>query len=265
MAKVRIEIRSRKLISGLPFLVGVAVFAFARPAFAEFVVESANITRAPDPNGVTVGSEVGENDFRQIYYEYADNKVFITNSNYTNGEPETDGKSVVWMGQEGGANWHIFLYNIISEETTQLSNSSNNANPKISKGKVVWEGWADGGWQIFLYDGIRVTQLTSKGVSVNPGIDGDYVVYGTKESGVWRTVAYSLPGKKATDVTVGEGAKRPKTKDGKVFLPLPDGGEKEFPLTLDDLFLLGLVPLSASETDTPVTVKEEEIKLEFGL
>jgi len=244
LAKVKIEIKGKKLISMLPFLVGGAIFITARPTFAEFVIQNADVSQGPDSSEVTVGSEVGENDFTQIYYEYADNKVFITSSNYTNGEPETDGESIVWMGQEGGSNWQIFLYDIISGETTQLSNSSSNANPRISKGKVVWEGWADGGWQVFLYDTIRVTQLTSEGISVNPGIDGEYVVYGTKESGVWKTVAYSLLEKKTADVTVGEGAKRPKTKDGKVFLPLPEGGEKEFPLTLDDFFLLDLVPLS---------------------
>ncbi len=253
----------------LPILVSIVLFIAVRPTFAQLVGGEVG-----DLGIKEVGSEVGENGFRQIYYtDTNNNKRYITNTNYTNGEPQFAGDNIVWMGQAVGGNWRVFRYHIPSASTLELTGGINNANPKVSSdGKVVWEGWVedeDGGkWQIFFFDGVKITQLTSGDLSLNPDIEGDYIAYARRDiSGTWRSVVYSISQNKAMEVTTGTSSKKPKVRGGKILLA-GEGVEKEFPLTVEDLFLLNLVPLSATEsaalspTPTPVPDKPESVTIE---
>ena len=254
-----------------PILAAVTVFLIARPAFAQLATEQANLAQYLTANNVEVGSEAGENGFRQIYYVWQGQKHFITNSAYTNGEPDSQGEYITWMGQSASGAWQIFLYHIPTETIIQISSSQNNANSKVDKnGKVVWEGWAPdetgGKWQVFFFDGTKVIQMTFGDLSMNPDIDGDYIAYGRRDiTGTWRAVLYSISKKEAKDITVGIGAKKPKVRGNKIVLA-GTGDEEEFPLTIDDLFLLDLVPLTATTSATlsaPETVSEEEIEEEL--
>jgi hypothetical protein len=241
----------------IPLAASIALFIAVRPTFAQLAagVETFKVTQ--------VGEEVGENGFRQIYYLDKDNnKVFITNSNYTNANPVTDGENVVWMGQVGEG-WRIFLYNTLSSTTTQLTFTGIHVNPKVDKGKVVWEGQDEAGvWQVFLFDGTKIAQVTSGDMSLNPDIEGDFVVYGRKDLTGWRASLYSLKEKKEVDVTTGDLAQKPKLKGGKIILA---GGEKEeeFALTASDLFVLDLDPLSVATTSASTQATFEEVAKEL--
>lgn len=217
-----------------------------RPIFAQM----AN-SPAFDISDIQVGSEVGEGGFRQIYYEDSSGKHFITKSNYTNAEPIFSGEYIVWMGQVAGGSWQIFRYHIPTGIIIQLRGGINNANPKVSlEGKVVWEGWAEksGNWQIFFFDGTKIIQLTSGDMSINPDIEGDYISYARRDvSGTWRSVIYSISKDKAFEITTGISSKKPKIRQGKIILS-GKGYDEEFPLTIEDFFLLNLVPLSATES-----------------
>lgn len=259
MLTTKYQILTRWLI---PLMIAVIIFGIVRPAFAQLIENRINLTQYLTANNVEIGDEIGENGYRQIYYVWEGGKNFITNTYYSNGVPDTESEYITWMGQSTGGAWQIFLYHIPTGATTQLSASSNNANPKISKGKVVWEGWVDNGWQVFLFDTVKVTQLTEGDLSMNPDIDGDFVTYGRRDiTGTWRSVVYSISIKETKDITTGLGAKKPKVRGNKIILA-GTGLEEEFPLTVSDLFLLnlpGLTSTSIPSPDVPGTVTEEEI------
>ncbi|HCM51546.1 TPA: hypothetical protein DIS56_00180 [Candidatus Saccharibacteria bacterium] len=178
----------------IPLLISVIVFAIARPTLARIAGGNAGLTEFLVSNNIKIGDEIGANGFRQIYYIWQGNKNFITNTTYSNGHPDTEGEYITWMGQSLGGAWKIFLYHILTGITTQLSTSSNNANPKVSKGKVVWERWVGGGWQVFLFDGVRVLQLTEGDLSTDPNIEGDSVTYSRKNAaGDLQRKTHSIP------------------------------------------------------------------------
>jgi len=95
---------------------------------------------------------------------------------------------------------------------------------------------------------MKITQLTSGDTSVNPGIEGDYIIYARKDiTGTWRSAVYSVSKNRAVDVTTGIASKYPKVRNGKIILG-GQGSEKEFGLNADDLFILDLIPLTTTES-----------------
>ncbi len=250
----------------LPILVSVALVLILHPLINQAIAQEDSLREALVNGEVKVGTEVGNNGFMQIYYDIKGDKTYITNTNYSNSDPIIDGEYIVWTGQSTDGAWQVFLYNILSKTTIQLSSSSNNTNPKIDDGKIVWEGWVSGdlpvqsGWQIFFFDGKSVRQLTSGDLSMNPEIAGDFISYGRQDiTGTWRGVVYSISRGKAKDITTGLASQKPEIRKGKIVLR--GDGEEEFPLTAEDLFLLDLQPLS---TDQSETVTEEEVRQELS-
>lgn len=232
----------------LPVLISLGIFLMVRPVFAQLVEKNLS-----DTGDIQVSSEIGENGFRQIYYLRGGEKYFVSSREYTSGEPNQEGDYITWMGQNSGGTWQIFLYNIPTGITTQLTSSGNNANPMVDNGRVTWEGWVNDGWQVFFFDGVTVTQLTSGDPSLNPMIEGDNIIYARRDAtGQWRSVLYSISEKKAFEVSFGNSSKHPRLVNGEIFLG--EGGEK-FALTAQDLFLLDLSSLS----DEPEEVTEAEI------
>jgi|GEM_PF-2413100 len=249
----------------VPLLIALGLFAIARPLLAQTLTQEEQLSQLLAGGNVSVGSEMGKNGFRQIYFQIGTNKAFVTNSDHVNADSLIDGEQMVWISKINGS-WQIFLHDIPTNNTTQLSFSGNNVNPRIDNGNVVWEGWIDNTWQIFFFDGKSVQQLTTGDSSMNPEIEGDNIVYGRKDvSGTWRAVVYSIGSDKAQDITTGIAAKHPDLENGKIILGRvnKEGGE-EFPLTVDDLFLLDLPPLVSTPTPSPEpigpeTVTEQEI------
>ena len=245
-------------------IIASLLFVMVRPTFAQVIENQANLAQYLVANNVEVGSEVGNHGFPQIYYVWNDSKKFITDDQNTNADPDTDGEYITWMKQIRSV-WQIFLYHIPTENVVQLTNSGTNVNPRISGDKIVWEGWIDGGWQVFFFDGKSVRQLTSGDISMNPDIEGDNIVYGRKDiAGIWRAVVYSTSQDEAQDITTGVVAKHPVLENGRIILGRVNGkGGEEFPLTVEDLFLLDLAPLSTSLTPSPAptleVVTEEDI------
>jgi beta propeller repeat protein len=244
----------------IPLFVSVLIFIFGGPVLAQTLTQEQTLQQSLINGDVVVDSEIGNNGFRQVYYIFDGSKRFVTDSNYTNADPVIGGEYITWMSQINGV-WQIFLYHIPTDDTIQITLTGNNVNPKISEGRVVWEGWIDGGWQVFFFDGKSVRQLTSGDISMNPEIEGDNIIYGRKDvTETWRAVVYSISRNETQDITTGIAAKHPALENGKIILGRVGGkGGEEFPLTVDDLFLLDLVPLTVEDEIVPETVTEEEI------
>ncbi len=249
----------------IPLFVSILIFIFGGPVLAQTLTQEFSLQQALVNGDVIVGSEIGNNGFRQVYYIFDGSKRFVTDSNYTNADPVIEGEYITWMSQIDGV-WQVFLYHIPTDSTVQISLAGNNVNPRISEGRVVWEGWVNdpstgSGWQVFFFDGKSAKQLTSGDISKNPEIEGDNIIYGRKDvTETWRAVVYSISRNETQDITTGIAAKHPALENGKIILGRAGGkGGEEFPLTVDDLFLLDLVPLTVEDEIVPETVTEEEI------
>ncbi len=237
----------------IPLIISIGLFFVIRPVLAQTV---------EIPHDVTVGTVSGRDNFSQIYYEFNGVREVITDNRYTNASPVSAGEYIVWVSQINGL-WQVFLYDLTAKITTQLTFVGNNVNSKVEgKGRVVWEGWDGATWQIFFFDGSSTRQLTTGDTSLNPDINGDYISYGRRDiSGTWRAVIYSMKDDKSVDVTVGEKARNPKIRNGEIYLAFGSLVEEKFPLSVADLFLLNLTPLTASasasvEASTSAIVQE---------
>ncbi len=244
---------------------GLLLYA-TRPSFAQLNDYDTRLAQYVVANNVNVGVQADEEGITQIYFDYDGTRNVITAERRTSASPVTEREYITWMSEIAGF-WQIFLYHIPSKTTTQLTYSGSNTNPRVSDGKVVWEGWEynppAGGWQIYLYTGTSILKLTSGDISINPEIEGDYVVYGRKDAnGTWRSVGYSISGQSWIDIAVGEKSQYPKLKNKKIQLGLTEGFQEQFSLQIDDLFLLqlGSVPLSnPSQIQTTIDTLQAEI------
>ena len=255
----------------LPLLLSLVIFVAVRPVLAQQL--DMGLSDYIKTNDLQVGAEV-VNGYQQVFYIYQGNKHFITNESRNSNNPYTKGSYIVYVSSFNEAG-QVFLFDIVANTKTQLTFLGTNLNPKVDdRGRVVWESWDGTTWQIYFFDGKSIKELTGGDLSLNPEISGDFITYGRRDiSGTWRAILYSIKDKKTMDITVGEKARNPKIKDGKIYLAAGSDVEEEFPLTVDDLFLLNLVPLSATSSASPSasptgelapqTVTEEEIAQEL--
>ena len=248
----------------LPLIISTLLFVVVRPALAQIAEQQSSLSDYLTSSDVIVGEETIDG-YRQVYYEYQGQKTFITGGGLNNHDPVTAGKYIAYLKNIEGAA-QIFLYNILSGTTIQLTNTGVANSPRVSKeGNVVWEGWVDENqkWQIFSFDGTSVRQITTGDLSINPSIEGDKVVYARRDlAGLWRGSIYSLFAKEEKDITLGNKTQFTKLKNGKIVFTLPGEAEEEFPLLAEDLFLLDLAPLATS--DAPSTVSEADILQELS-
>ena len=106
-----------------------------------------------------------------------------------------DSGQVVWKGFDGNA--QICFYD--GTTTIQLTNNTVNSShgfsfPQINNiGHVVWEEWDGDDYEIFLYDGATVAQLTNNSYDdANPRInDDDEVVWMRNGSQGWEIFLYN--------------------------------------------------------------------------
>jgi len=228
-------------------IIGVLLFILVRPAMAQIAESEAFM----------VGSEIGNHGFRQVFHTRGGGKTFITDNQFVSANPMIEGDYVTYMSQISGS-WQVFLYHIPSNTKTQLTVTGNNVNPRIENGLTVWEGWVDppegeASWQVFLYDGTGVKQLTNGDLSVNPDIEGDNIIMARRGiAGTWRSVLYSLVDGSFADITTGIVSKHPRLVGKKIF-----HNDEEFPLITDDIYLLGFEAIPSVDELTPIT--EEDI------
>lgn len=254
----------------LPVVISLALFVGVRPTLAEMSTFEEELSILLQTDGVEVGSE-SVDGFTQIYYIFDGEKKFVTDGSQNSRQPHSAGEYIVWVTDVNGAG-QIFLYHIPSGKLIQLTYYGTNLEPKVSKnGNVAWEGWVDQhdsenrlvseGWQILVFDGKTIKQITQGDLSVDPDIEGDFIVYARKGSaGLWRSVAYSIAEDKHIDVTSGSEGEAPRLENGEIFVGPAIEAQKRYALKITDLFLLDLPPLYA---DAAEKVSVEDILAEI--
>jgi len=199
-------------------LVASMLFIAIQPGIVRAFASEENLSLVVAAEGVPVGTKVDEDGFRQIKYKFQGRDVEITDNDFTNSDPETDGEYITWMSQIEGR-WQIFYYHVTTGTTIQLTHVGNNVNPVISGNKVAWEGQVDGVWQIFVFDGIRTKQITNGDMpSLSVDIDDNVLAYSTKESETtgWKVYMYDTSTKKGTLLTPDTYGTDPFLDDGRV-------------------------------------------------
>jgi hypothetical protein len=252
----------------VPTTVAILAFVLVRPAVAQLAQEQQEFVDYINSNDVEVGSEVVDG-FNRVYYLYQGDKRYITSDGINAIQPDSKREYIAYVAQINGQG-QIFLHNLLTNQSSQLSFSSTNLEPKVDiNGNIAWEGWEkeSGKWQVFIFDGTKVAQLTTGDLSMNPDIEDKTLVYSRKDSsGFWRAVLYSLDDEKTIDITLGDKARAPKLVNGEIYLA---GGQDKFSLTAEDLYLLDLPSLTSTsstepeELSEPETVTSEDILEEF--
>lgn len=210
------------------FLIGVMSFLLIKPTFVQAVASEEDLSLFVANGDVEVDTKVDRNGIRQIKYKHKGKEYQVTDENYAHADPETDGEYIVWMAQTG-SNWQVFLHHITSGETVQLTVSGNNVNPVISGEYVAWEGQIESTWQIYVFDGLRVKQVTFGDLpSLDVGIEGSYVIYGTKvsvEDDGWVVNLYNVETEDTTLLTPDGYGYSPTILDGLVKWTVIEDGE----------------------------------------
>lgn len=143
----KLKIKIKTVIIFVTLILSI-VFLFTHSRVAYAISQKLQLELFLFNGNVEPLTHIDENKLRQIKYKFEGIEIDVTNNNYPNADPYTDAEKIVWMSQIGSY-WHVFLKDIITEETLQLTKSGNNVAPKISGDYVVWEGQVDGVWQIF--------------------------------------------------------------------------------------------------------------------
>jgi hypothetical protein len=200
-----------------PMGAAVLLFLLVQPTLAQVAGGQAELIEFLNTGEVEVGSEtVG--GYQQVYYVYQGNKKFVTEGNRNSAGAVGSGEYMAWETAIQGAG-QVFLYHVPSDTTTQVTYDSTNLAPRISDGRIVWERWVGDRWQVFLFDGLRVKQLTEGDLAVNPTIDGNVVAFARRDAaGQWRAIRYDLLNSSAQEVGTGLEAKFAKAVAGDVVL-----------------------------------------------
>ena len=122
----------------------------------------------------------------------------ISDSALSNDSAQIHGSNVVWEGYNG--NYEIYLYNIDTNETTQLTdNTGGDYSPYLSDSYVVWYGY-DGDYEIYLYDiatGVTTKVTDNSYEDRDARVSDEYVVWLGRASGNYDVFMYEI----ATGVT----------------------------------------------------------------
>jgi len=206
-----------------------------------------------------VTSEIGDNGYHQIKIHTDQEERFVTDTEYSNTNPVTDGQFITWLAQSDKNS--VQLGHFASDYHITLSGRLNSANPQISRGNVVWEEYVAGespGWQVFLFDGIRKLQLTSGDESRNPYVEEDYTIFGRKApESDWYAELYNLATKESVRVAEGIAAKVPIIVEGQVVLR-GRGYSEPIGKYVQDV-------LPAEDRDTNKQVTSDDIRQELGI
>jgi len=146
-----------------------------------------------DGSNIVWVQEDGVRDHNIIYYDgVAKTKKTISIADAQGAYPQIDGGNVVWHGYESTSSFNNQIFLYDGLTTTQLSTGSSNHYPQISGNNVVWGGSDGGDYEIFLYNGSSVTTITNNNIyDDNPQISGNNVVWESSDGGDYEIFFYN--------------------------------------------------------------------------
>lgn len=116
----------------------------------------------------------------EVFFFDGSENIKITNNGVTDGNAQYDefSNKIVYQSLIDGI-WQIFLYDVATDTTVQLSHDgTNNTDPQISQGQVTWQSWVDGAWEVYFYDGLLSQRLTfNETHDIEPKISNGYVIW----------------------------------------------------------------------------------------
>lgn len=138
--------------------------------------------------------EAGVNGNNEIYYWDNGTLVQLTNNNYGDHRPETDGTTVVWFAANGPSGSNEIMRWTPDEGTTQLTNNAvYDTQPDVSGDVVVFARDVGGNYEIFFrYFGVDYQITDNEFDDFEPAIDGDRVVWHGLTSGGVRHIYYAI-------------------------------------------------------------------------
>lgn len=145
-------------------------------------------------------SHTDKNLIQQIVFQEQSGRTrVLTDNSVDDVEPvyNKDGKLAAWQRYLNDR-WQVVVYDLdLDSEVFMTDTSFNNTSPDLSSSAVVWQGWADNGWEIFyanrldgLWESKRLTEDEFQ--NVDPHIFENTVVWNSYRGGEWKMVSYSL-------------------------------------------------------------------------
>lgn len=167
--------------------------------FTALILVTLPTSRAAD---ISVFRTFDEEGFSQIVYEQNGQEKTITNDKWPHADPITNGQKIVWTAQVGSL-WQLFYYDIYADKAIQLTNEGNNVNHQFEEDILIWEGQRGGVWQILMFDGIKVTRLTTSSFpSQNAQIKDSIVTYSQKDAqGSWKVYMFDIANRKTVNLS----------------------------------------------------------------
>ncbi len=156
---------------------------------------------------------------KQIFLVRGASTIQLTHGTDDNVFPVLDpsGDTLVWQSMQNGK-WQIAYAHVNDvgvPKVKYLTSGDNNFNPKVYGGRIAWQAWVDGNWEIFTAapspEKIPDDALSAdhRAVGVNgdwlvkritannapdmfPNVSGDTITWQAIEDGVWQVFAYDI-------------------------------------------------------------------------
>ncbi len=192
------------------------------------LLNNPGIANAAGEDKINVYRTIGKDGYSQIVYEEGNNRKIITDDKWPHADPVTNNKAIVWSAQVGSL-WQLFYYDIYSEQTIQLTKEGNNVDPQISGDVVVWEGQRGGVWQVLMFDGVRITRLTSGDYPAQDVVIKDNTIaYSQKnKDGTWHVYLFDITLQKTIKLTPDSTGRKPEIKDNLVIWQTTESESEE--------------------------------------
>ncbi|MEX0931666.1 MAG: immunoglobulin-like domain-containing protein [Candidatus Paceibacterota bacterium] len=163
--------------------------------------------------GAFVAKANGED--KEIFFNNGETVVQITDNEYEDDRPVYDDISgiIAWQSLRDDR-FQIFTYNTITGVETQITNAGyNNTNPSLDLNTVVWQGWVNNNWEIFLSDADIPTDETIRPITTNvwndmfPQIKNGVVTWQSRINDSWRVFVYNNTTGETSEVAIPAGGK----------------------------------------------------------
>lgn len=191
----------------LPLLVAASVIAIINTQVkADYAPNTAALAQYVQTHNLDA-YHITDNGYQQVFYRFNGYQVAVTTDGYNHTALSGAGPFIAWQGLIGGGS-QIFLYDVLTKTTVQLTASGTNESPRVSKnGMVTWQTWDGQNWQVMYYNGISVQQVTNDAShsSVSPVTDGSKIVYAEElAADDWKAQSYDIASGNVTTLREGD-------------------------------------------------------------